>query len=219
MTDPHDGESSNLNTGRNLEDSAESSLPMTEPADTDTSQGESFASENPQADEQAVKQGFLKRPRLSRKAWIATGVGALLLIGFGGTIYKVFLAETPLEKAYVACEGDKPMNKAFPSEEDKAMFDLAGLSDVSKIVEGVLSVEDSGETLIISTKPTDDDKFGISYLTLTCVTDTLEVPKWVTESIANTRAMDGRQEAEWDDFTAQWSYHPDSGANVIIRMN
>jgi hypothetical protein len=32
----------------------------------------------------------------------------------------------------------------------------------------------------------------------------------------NTRALDGMQDASWDNYKATWSFHPDNGFDLII---
>jgi hypothetical protein len=32
-----------------------------------------------------------------------------------------------------------------------------------------------------------------------------------------TRALDGRQQDTWGGYTASWSYHPDSGMELIVQ--
>jgi hypothetical protein len=52
-----------------------------------------------------------------------------------------------------------------------------------------------------------------------CVLETLGAPDSVIPRIDRTRALDGTQDAEWDEFTASWTYHPDDGRNLIITEN
>lgn len=82
--------------------------------------------------------------------------------------------------------------------------------------DGVLAIEDDGRTLVLQTKPKDEDPLGLSALTLDCVVTELGMPTWVEKSISTTRALDGRQSADWDEYSAQWGYHPDNGLNLIV---
>lgn len=52
----------------------------------------------------------------------------------------------------------------------------------------------------------------------TCVKDELPIPGHVQSDISRTRALDGTREASWDDFSASWTYHPDSGLNIQIEQ-
>jgi hypothetical protein len=54
------------------------------------------------------------------------------------------------------------------------------------------------------------------FQTLACVLGMSGVPDRVISQISSTRALDGMQSAEWDEFGAQWTYHPDAGLNLTI---
>jgi hypothetical protein len=43
------------------------------------------------------------------------------------------------------------------------------------------------------------------------------MPGSIVARLDSTRAMDGVQQATWDSYTATWSYHPDSGIDLIIE--
>ena len=44
----------------------------------------------------------------------------------------------------------------------------------------------------------------------------LKNPDYVFDLIGTTRALDGRQTESWGKFRATWSYHPDSGLQLLI---
>lgn len=52
-----------------------------------------------------------------------------------------------------------------------------------------------------------------------CVLTELEAPSATWVKIGNTRALDGRQEDNWPGFKASWTYHPDSGLNILIERD
>jgi hypothetical protein len=54
--------------------------------------------------------------------------------------------------------------------------------------------------------------------TVACVLRQIDVPDSVISRMDNTRALDGTQTAEWDDYWASWTYHPDDGLNVVIEQ-
>lgn len=51
-----------------------------------------------------------------------------------------------------------------------------------------------------------------------CVLVALKTPDSVLRKMDTTRALDGRQQASWEDISASWTYHPDSGLDVIIEL-
>ena len=52
-----------------------------------------------------------------------------------------------------------------------------------------------------------------------CVLAELEAPSSTWAKIGDTRALDGRQEDDWPGFKASWTYHPDSGLNILIERD
>ncbi|MGV2384733.1 MAG UNVERIFIED_CONTAM: hypothetical protein LOD86_05625 [Thermobifida fusca] len=62
-----------------------------------------------------------------------------------------------------------------------------------------------------------EERPGASFTQAFCILDELEIPDAVVAHIEGTRALDGRQEATWNGFTASWTYHPDDGLNLILR--
>lgn len=76
-------------------------------------------------------------------------------------------------------------------------------------------VGDEGQS--VSMDSVGEESAGAEYPDILCVLNELDVPDSVLNRINSTRALDGRQTAEWDNFTASWGYHPNSGANIIIE--
>lgn len=76
-------------------------------------------------------------------------------------------------------------------------------------------VTDEGETLIIRTTG-DDTDVRASFADVTCILRELEAPSRTLHRMETTRSLDGRVTDSWDDYTAEWTYHPDDGLNVII---
>ena len=60
------------------------------------------------------------------------------------------------------------------------------------------------------------DESTLSYK-LACIASAL--PDHVLSRIDSTRAIDGMQEAVFEDVTVFWSYHPDNGINLAIYSN
>lgn len=103
---------------------------------------------------------------------------------------------------------------------------LAGCSGASPI-EGALQdtncreddqfvhLEDDGASLFLDGAGEDGE--GLQVPVLACYLSELDVPDSVIRRMEGTRALDGMQEATWDEFTARWSYHPDSGMDIIVE--
>jgi hypothetical protein len=173
------------------------------------------------ADEHSEQPLELPRRKPNRRT-LAIAVASAVVLGAVAAIVVVSAQPTALERAQESCSGSKPLDSllddvrrsASPEPEVQPTDD--GNDEIDKLFEGVVSIEDDGKTLIIQTKPKDDDPLGITGLALDCVYTQLDVPAHVSERIGATRSLDGRQEDTWNGYSASWSYHPDNGANVII---
>lgn len=83
--------------------------------------------------------------------------------------------------------------------------------------DNLLEVEDDGRTLVVETEGEEIGSVGIPYEALSCVYEALEMPASVVAKIGNTRAMDGMQDATWDNFSAFWTFHPDDGLSLVVE--
>jgi hypothetical protein len=81
------------------------------------------------------------------------------------------------------------------------------------------SLEDGGTTLLLPGRGEDDpsEEMLDAFMTQGCVIRALGTRTSVVSRIETTRAMDGVQTAESDGLSYTWSYHPDSGLNLIIE--
>jgi hypothetical protein len=80
-------------------------------------------------------------------------------------------------------------------------------------------IGDEGKTLSIDMMG-EDESAGATINDIICVVNSplIEVPQFVVNSIETTRALDGKQNGDWDDFEAEWSYHPDNGLDLMIHQ-
>lgn len=157
--------------------------------------------------------------RGKKRGLVIGGIAVAIAAAAALTVF-VALRPTTVERAGDACAGTKPLQKVFEgtsaSASPEPSADTDNYDDLAEYFENVVSVEDGGTTLIVNTLAEDEDILGLSSLALNCVYEELDVPTYISENIGQTRALDGRQNAEWDDFSVSWSYHPDDGANVIF---
>ncbi|WP_438853900.1 hypothetical protein [Agromyces sp. M3QZ16-3] len=78
-----------------------------------------------------------------------------------------------------------------------------------------ITVGDEGRSLSMQSEGTESD--GAAIEDIACVLIELETPDSVISRLDSTRALDGRQDAEWDDLAASWGYHPDNGLDIVIE--
>jgi hypothetical protein len=84
---------------------------------------------------------------------------------------------------------------------------------------GVGDVKDNGATLLIDMAGNKAGSGKLTYANEKCLLEHLKAPTSVTEKMNATRALDGRRDAQWDGITAEWSYHPDNGLDVILTLD
>jgi hypothetical protein len=75
---------------------------------------------------------------------------------------------------------------------------------------------DDGQTLIVDHKG-EEDLVGATIEQLACVLFELDVPSSIAARMDSTRALDGVQTGTWDSYTVTWSFHPDTGIDLIIE--
>jgi hypothetical protein len=77
-----------------------------------------------------------------------------------------------------------------------------------------IKVGDEGQSLTMDSYGEESE--GAEFEDILCVLNELETPDSVLNRINSTRALDGRQTGDWDNFTASWGYHPDNGLDIVI---
>lgn len=178
----------------------------------------------PEGAERAARPRHLSR---ATKKVLIIGAATLVILTGAGALVFALMQPSQIERAGEACSGTKPLQAIFDEIEasetpdpeadaDSEAADENSIEEFAEYFEGVVVVEDDGSTLIVNTLPEDEDILSVSGIALNCVFEELDVPKHITERVGATRSLDGRQDGNWDGFSASWSYHPDSGANVII---
>ena len=85
-------------------------------------------------------------------------------------------------------------------------------------VNTTVEVMDGGRTLLIDGEGEDYGSGDISYDETTCMLELLNANSAVLTKMGETRALDGRQNAEWDGISASWSYHPDNGLDILLEL-
>ncbi|MDZ5443411.1 hypothetical protein U2F26_11800 [Micromonospora sp. 4G57] len=128
----------------------------------------------------------------------ACAVAALLVAGTG-----LFLALSEKSPA------------PSPLVEKKSPFVLAKEKCGSTFGSDV-ELGDEGRTLTLHGDGKESS--GLSFGKLECYWSELKMPDSVKEELLATRALDGRQSGDWDGVHASWSYHPDSGLQMVFTL-
>lgn len=137
-------------------------------------------------------------PPRKRKLWPwLAGAAILAVVLVVGAITLAVTRDTAFESAHNACSGTTA-NGYNPK-------------DV-----GSVQLGDGGGTLVIDGAGRDGN--GASLKTIACYLKALKTPDSVISKMDGTRALDGRQAAEWDGIAASWTYHPDQGINITLTL-
>ena len=145
-------------------------------------------------------------PKKSRRGWIAVGILAGVVVVAGVTV---------LVLGWITSEDSDSTSSGFgeigPNRIEVAI-DRCGLAG-----EPGAAVGDEGQSLTLDTSG-EEDLGGISFTNLECMISALDIPDAIESRILATRALDGVQDATYDEVSLSWSYHPDSGMTLIVSL-
>lgn len=79
------------------------------------------------------------------------------------------------------------------------------------------SIEDDGRTLLVRTSGKQTARYA-TYSDVECLLNELDAPTRTFHRVESTRAVDGRGTDEWGQYTAEWSYDPRNGLNLIVYI-
>lgn len=125
----------------------------------------------------------------------------------------LLLSASLLAVLVAACGGEGGSEKSTGTSQEKAQ--RTPLAEANHRCGGHGELGDDDMTLTLQTAG-EDSPGGISTYELECYLDMMDVPDSVRSHITQTRALDGRQEASWDSYTAGWTYHPDNGLSLVV---
>jgi hypothetical protein len=130
------------------------------------------------------------------------------IVGITGTAITTSAVNDANAKAAVAAAAKAEAEKPRPL---KAAFTSCKLSSSNgaKLGDGESSLSLDGKGK--------DDYHGAPMSDIDCALEAINVPDFVRAQMDKTRALDGVQTETWDNITAKWSYHPDSGFNVSLN--
>lgn len=81
-------------------------------------------------------------------------------------------------------------------------------------------VGDDGASVFLNGEGDDyDSSDTLTIYQTACVLAALDIPDAVMNHMQATRALDGTQTDSWGELTASWTYHPDNGLDVLVRLS
>lgn len=149
-------------------------------------------------------------PRKPRWPWIAVGTLAALLALGGALAFTLGSNREPATakqpSTWEQQQADTKNSRAFLAVQRNCDSGLAGTA-----------IEDGGKTLVIDGAGEEDAGRGVPAEAMECIFAELKMPASVSEQVWATRALDGRQREAWTGYAASWSYHPDTGIQMVVK--
>lgn len=147
-------------------------------------------------------------PPARRRVWIRPAVGALACVLVGSVLgFGVAKIEMPAGPA-APTASPSPSASAQPIKEALSRCGVANSS--------YFTVGDGGKSLTVQTVGS-KKSYGASIEDTYCVLRRLNAPDSAISRMGQTRALDGRQTANWKGYSASWGYHPDDGMNLVVE--
>jgi pyruvate/2-oxoglutarate dehydrogenase complex dihydrolipoamide acyltransferase (E2) component len=182
-------------------------VPNHQPASTPASPETAVPAPEPAAVDTLAPAAKQRKP-LSKIAIV--GIASFVLgaiVGITGTAITTSAVNDANAKAAVAAAAKAEAEKPRPL---KAAFTSCKLSSSAGADLG------DGETSLSLDGRGEEDYSGAPMSDINCALDAINVPDFVRAQMDKTRALDGVQTETWDNITAKWSYHPNSGFNVSL---
>lgn len=144
---------------------------------------------------------------------------AVVAIAIGGVWFSNYQAEVRAQEEAAAEAArfeakQREVVNVLPGAVKQCGIDEPGFLNGFEVDATSLTMDGEGE----------DDFWGAQYSEIVCVLDELGMPASTKARWSSTRALDGQLDGSWsgpgDDWTinAFWSFHPDSGPDVILEL-
>ena len=125
--------------------------------------------------------------------------------------YDDIVAEQAAKDAAIAAEQDERETKArrLAALKNK-LSEFVDLHQIGKV---------SSDGMSLEVNTTEKEAWhGESFHKITWINMGLGLPDSLADKMAQTRALDGRQTYDSGDISVSWSYHPNTGMNVIYEI-
>jgi hypothetical protein len=153
-------------------------------------------------------------PRKSRTVPVLVGALAVTVVVAAGLAVALFSdrSAAPSTAAPAATAPAQVPSASAPSPHITPGAAFRTVQSTCDLAAGY-DIEDEGQTLELQSGP-----LYLSSDQLNCVFTSLDMPEALLQHVNSTRAIDGQQTDSWDGYTARWTYYPDAGLQMTIRM-
>lgn len=172
----------------------------------------------PPTDDQSLWQTSAPASVVQKPWFLPTIVGGgALLVGLllGGVIGSVVATASFEAEAQAAADAKESAAKKADAAKLKIFDDAVKKCSLS----GKVVVADGGHSMIVDAAGEDFGSGDVDFGELDCIISAVDTPASVKSKMYETRSLDGRQEGEWGDISASWSYHPDDGLDIIFELH
>lgn len=101
---------------------------------------------------------------------------------------------------------------AAPKNPFPSAIDACGISDGNSYI----YIGDNGKTLLMDGEG--EESAGAPSADVWCVLQELNVPDSTVARMEKTSSLMGVVSDSWDGISADWSYHPDNGFDVVLKF-
>lgn len=101
---------------------------------------------------------------------------------------------------------------AAPKNPFPSALDACGISDGDSYI----YIGDNGKTLLMDGEG--ETSVGAPTTDVWCVLQELNVPESTVARMEKTSSLMGVVSDDWDGISAEWSYHPDNGFDVVLKF-
>lgn len=102
---------------------------------------------------------------------------------------------------------------AAPKNPFPSALDACGISDDDSYI----YIGDSGKSLLMDGEG--ETSYGAPSSDVWCVLEALDVPESTVAQMEKTSSLMGVVSDSWDGISAEWTYHPDNGFDVVLTFD
>lgn len=155
-----------------------------------------------------------RKPARKTTLAAAAGLVAGIILGVSGALVAVSIAGAKAPTAPAASQTEA--TAAAVAAPTSVLKDAVSTCRLKNNPDARLGDNDTSLTLNGAGKEDFATLKGLPDSLLSCLLDAAKTPDYVHAQMEQTRALDGTQRGTWGSISASWTYHPDSGLDVVL---
>lgn len=158
----------------------------------------------------AVFRKPVRKTTLAAAAGLAVGI----ILGVSGTLIAGSISGAKAPAAAAAAQTET--TAAAVAAPTSVLKDAVSTCHLKNNPDARLGDNDTSLTLNGAGKADFATLQGLTDSLMSCLLDAAKTPDYVHAQMEQTRALDGTQHGTWGNISASWTYHPDSGLDVVL---